>query len=182
MLHGAVIFTGIGYFLVGMSVYLAFPDKIKSNVLNSFDPRQPLMQFARGVVGLLQIASYPVNHFPARMAVRDIVGKITGKEPSGAGFIYTESIVFFMATLAISLFVTDLGAVFEVIGGSCGSIIILGMPALLILYNAVRTYHVGRLRYPESSSLIALCTWEFLAGGSLMFLSIILLFYTLYNI
>lgn len=87
------------------------------------------------MVGVLEIASYPVNHFPARAAVRELVAHATGRPMGGRAFDVVETLVFFFATLALALKVTNLGAVFSLVGGTCGSIIILGLPgAVLVRY------------------------------------------------
>jgi len=160
----AIALTAFGYALVGVPAYLAFPTKVQSNVFNTFDQDEPVMQFARGVVGLLQIASYPVNHFPARAAIGDIVGTLVGQQPSGYGFIYVETLVFFGLNLLIAMYVTDLGAVFEIIGGTCGSIIILGMPSLLLLNHSLKKVVKKRGRGSMSGYLVLLEYWDFWAG------------------
>ena len=171
----AIALTAIGYALVGVPAYLAFPTKVQSNVFNTFDQDEPVMQFARGVVGLLQIASYPVNHFPARAAIGDIVGTLVGQQPSGYAFVYVETILFFGLNLLIAMYVTDLGAVFEVIGGTCGSIIILGMPSLLLLNHSLKKVRNSKR---ARGYLVLLEYWDFWTGMGLLLFSLGLFVYT----
>jgi amino acid permease len=119
--------------VVGLAGYLAFPTSVTSNILNSFSPTDPVMQATRAVVGVLEVASYPVNHFAARAAVADLLRQATGREVGGRAFDALEAAIFLGATLALALRVADLGAVFSLVGGTCGSVIILGMPGLLLL-------------------------------------------------
>ena len=140
----AVAITAGGYAVTGLSAYLAYPTTVTSNVLNTFPPIDYLMQAARGVVGVLEIASYPVNHFPARAAIRDFVRGVCGAELGGTAFSTAETIVFFGATLALALVVEDLGAVFTLVGGTCGSVIILGLPGVLLINLAVRNHVASR--------------------------------------
>eukprot|EP00890_Picochlorum_soloecismus_P000649 jgi/Picsp_1/1585/NSC_05063-R1_sodium-coupled neutral amino acid transporter 7 len=175
----AIALTAVGYALVGVPAYLAFPTKVQSNVFNTFDQDEPVMQFARGIVGLLQIASYPVNHFPARAAIGDIVGTLVGQQPSGYAFIYVETLLFFGLNLLIAMYVTDLGAVFEIIGGTCGSIIILGMPSLLLLNHSLKKVRSSkRARGSMSGYLVLLEYWDFWAGMGLLLFSSGLFVYT----
>jgi len=51
-------------------------------------------------------------------------------------FIITETLVFYIGTLILALIVNDLGSVFSLTGGVCGSAIILGMPGLLLVQYA----------------------------------------------
>jgi sodium-coupled neutral amino acid transporter 7/8 len=154
--------TAVGYAVVGLSAYMAFPTSVQSNVLNTFPENDPLIQVARGVVGLLQIASFPINHLPARNAARDIVSCITGSVPGGRSFVIVETVLFFFTTLAISLLVTDLGAIFSVVGGTCGSVIIFGVPGVLLLkysygkrLKPIKAEEEATLRATDSTSLHA---------------------------
>lgn len=84
------------------------------------------LQVARAMVGLIQVAAYPVNHFPARGAVRDVVALAAGRTPAGAGFVATETLTFFGATLGIALACDDLGGcrgvtVIQADLGGCGA-------------------------------------------------------------
>ncbi len=57
------------------------------------------------MVGVIQIASYPVMHNPARAAVRDMLLQLTGLHLGGTGFNVVETLAFFSSTLAVSLMV-----------------------------------------------------------------------------
>ena len=97
----------------------------------------PLLQVARGMIGLIQIAAYPVNHFPARAAIRELLHLATGVNCGGPGFVALETLAFFGATLALALVCSDLGTIFKLLGGTCGSVLIFMMPgALLVQYAA----------------------------------------------
>ena len=92
------------------------------------------MQAVRFLVGLLEIASYPVNHLPGRQAIRDAAATAAGISLGGTAFLIIETLTFYIGTLAIALAVHDLGAVFTLTGGLCGSAFILGMPGLLLIH------------------------------------------------
>lgn len=65
----------------------------------------PALQVARGVVGLLQVASYPVLHNPARAAVQDLIYQVSGRRCAGDSFYILETLVFFGSTLAVAMMV-----------------------------------------------------------------------------
>lgn len=50
-----------------------------------------------------QIIHYPVNHFPARNATRDLLAQLTGRQFTSTTYNVTEVLAFFAATLALSL-------------------------------------------------------------------------------
>jgi len=64
---------------------------------------------ARATVGLVQIAAYVINHFPARGAIRDLILQTSGRTVGGPAFVAVETLVFFFSTLGLALLVTDLG-------------------------------------------------------------------------
>jgi len=72
---------------------------------------------ARAAIGLVLIASYPVVHFPARAAVRELLQHLASGSRVGAAladggggrFAAVEALCFFGATLALALSCTDLG-------------------------------------------------------------------------
>lgn len=152
----AVALTGLFYSCVGLAGYLAFPTSAQSNITLNFAADDPLIQVARAMVGLIQVAAYPVNHFPARGAVRDVVALAAGRTPAGAGFVATETLAFFGATLGIALACDDLGDIFKLVGGTCGSVLILAMPGcLLIAYARSKATATARCPSPLHQPLLA---------------------------
>ncbi|KAL4855593.1 putative sodium-coupled neutral amino acid transporter 7 [Chlorella vulgaris] len=109
-----------------------------------------LMQMARVLMGIIQIIHYPVNHFPARNATRDLLAQLTGRQLQSSAFNTAEVLGFFAATLGLSLVITDLGQVFKLIGGSCGSFFIFGMPGAFCLQYAYSKHITAREGLQES--------------------------------
>jgi hypothetical protein len=67
--------------------------------------------------------------------VRELAAYVAGRPVGGRAFDVVETLVFLGATLALALKVTNLGAVFSLVGGTCGSLIIMGLPgAALVRY------------------------------------------------
>lgn len=131
--------TAIGYSIVGASGYLAFPTTVTSNVLNSFSGRDPAIQVARAIVGIIQLVAYPVNHFPARAAIKDLFEHFIPSSKAwieGRSFNVSEVVLFYGASLLLALSVHDLGSVFKLIGGTGGGMLIFAIPgALLVQYS-----------------------------------------------
>lgn len=144
-----VVITAIGitcffYCAVGVFGYLAFLRKVDSNILLNFAPDDRMMQVARGVVGLLQVASYPVLHNPARAAVQDLIYQVSGRRCAGDSFYILETLVFFGSTLAVAMMVTDLGVVFRLVGGTGGGLLIFTLPGLLLMQYAYGKHLLSR--------------------------------------
>lgn len=133
----SMLTCAIGYLLVGAVSYSAFPKSIQSNIFNTFGYDSVIISTARLIVGVLQIASYPVNHFPARKALSEgIIMPLLKKEPSGNGFVFVETSVFFTLSLILALSFTELGTVFSLVGGTSGTVIIFIIPGALLLHEA----------------------------------------------
>jgi len=113
----------VGYSLVGIFGYLAYPTEVESDVLKVLPGSSIAIQAARAMMGLTGVVSYPVNLFPCRQALDHLLAMMTGL-PSGAFVSQTRhtvtTLLLFVTSLATALMVTDLGSVFQVVGGTAG--------------------------------------------------------------
>lgn len=163
----AVALTALFYSCVGLAGYLAFPASAQSNITLNFPADDPLLQVARAMIGVIQVAAYPVNHFPARGAVREMIQLASGRGPAGAGFVAAETLAFFCATLGIALSCSDLGDIFKLVGGTCGSVLILAMPGcLMVTYARSKTLAATRRASPLHAPLMATADEAVTAAGS----------------
>jgi len=76
-------------------------------------PPPPTVQVARAMVGLIQVAAYPINHHPARGAIRDLMQQTAGRAPAGLGFVAAETLLFFGTTLGLAIICDDLGVYWQ---------------------------------------------------------------------
>lgn len=150
IVSAAICLTAGFYSAVGLFGYLNFPTTAHSNILLNYSGDDRLMQMARVLMGIIQIIHYPVNHFPARNATRDLLAQLTGRQLQSSAFNSAEVLGFFVATLGLSLVITDLGQVFKLIGGSCGSFFIFGMPGAFCLQYAYSKHITAREGLQES--------------------------------
>ncbi|PSC73430.1 AAAP family transporter: amino acid [Micractinium conductrix] len=99
----------------------------------------PVAQAARLMLAVIQVVSYPVNMHPARAAARELL-RLAGWQRV-RGFHTAATLLFWGGTLATALTVSGLGVVFQLVGGTCGAVLILGMPGTLLM-----SYAVGKWR------------------------------------
>eukprot|EP00775_Hariotina_reticulata_P008954 gene8954-9130_t len=159
----SIILTG--YISVGVAGYMAYPDKVSSNVLNSFPENDVAIQVARGVIGCVVIGHYPLNHHPARRSWEDMLDSLAGVTiPRWVSHIIT--VAFVASTVATALVVTDLGSVLHMIGGTAASFMIFFLPGLLLMNAAIikRTVSYGSLSQMADDE--ELFDDEFAAPGS----------------
>lgn len=136
VVFSALGLTAVGYALIGETGYAAFPRTAKSNILNNFAADDPVVQVARGLVGLMKLVSYPINLHPARSAVRDLLQQATGRPLDSELFHVSTTLLLFLPTLAVALSVRDLGLVFQIIGGTNGAALIFCLPGLMLMTYA----------------------------------------------
>ena len=160
----------IGYSLVGSIAYAAFPRSIKGNIFNTFGYDNLLVSCARIIVGLIQIASYPVNHFPTRKAVAGLF-HMNDRQTKQDKFVYIETGIFFIASLGVSLTQSEVGDVLGLVGGVAGSMIIFVVPGCLLAYDGF----YAEISQRKHISLAITGIFLVLFGASL-------LFYTVYSI
>ncbi|KAL4856165.1 Proline dehydrogenase 1 [Chlorella vulgaris] len=136
VIAASISLTASLYCTTGIAGYLAFAADTKPDILLNFGSSDLLMQVARASIGLVITASYPVIHFPARAAIRELLHHATGDRFEDRWFTVAESMMWVGATLGTSLACTDLAAMFQLIGGTCGGVLMLGVPgALLMQYS-----------------------------------------------
>ena len=136
----AILMCLVGYILVGEFAYLTHPD-VQSNMLNSYGMSDPWILAASASMGLSAVGSYPINHFSSRAALDDMLSAALGWRAAAPGMAparrhVSQTMVFLALTTAVSLQVTDLGVVFQLVGSTAGVLVIFLVPALLLLQPA----------------------------------------------
>ena len=69
----SVVFCFLLYGAIGTFGYLQFGDEIKSNIISNYKHGSASIDIARIGIAITAIVSYPVNLFPARSAILDII-------------------------------------------------------------------------------------------------------------
>lgn len=133
----AITLIILGYLAVGFSGYLAFPTTVSSNALNNFPDDDVLMQIAKGVIGLVVVGHYPLNHHPARLAGEDLERQLLGWNTISRTFSVTQSLFFIWTSVAVSVVVSDLGAVLHMVGGTAASFMIFFLPGMMLINAAI---------------------------------------------
>ncbi|NXL02379.1 S38A6 protein, partial [Mesembrinibis cayennensis] len=110
------------YSLTGLYGYLTFGEAVASDVLMSYPGNDPVVIVARLLFGVSIVTIYPIVVLLGRSVVRDVW--VTPKRRATAVPEAHErqsrvalTVAWMAATLAIALFVPDIGKVIELIGG-----------------------------------------------------------------
>ena len=65
----------------------------------------PVLQVAKGVIGLVVIGHYPLNHHPARLAIEDLERQLLGWDTISKTLSICQSLVFIWTSVAVSVVV-----------------------------------------------------------------------------
>ncbi|NXS52832.1 AVT2 protein, partial [Brachypteracias leptosomus] len=110
------------YSLTGLYGYLTFGEAVASDVLMSYPGNDPVVIVARLLFGVSIITIYPIVVLLGRSVVRDVWvtpkrGAVVVPEAQERRSRVALTVTWMAATLAIALFVPDIGKVIELIGG-----------------------------------------------------------------
>lgn len=111
-----------------------------------------LVQVMRFLVGFAVLLHYPINQHVARSALYDLICHYIGATPQ-AHVPYSHvaglTVAFFAASVGTACVVSDLGIVFQVIGGLAGSLLVFVLPGGLVVAHCRGRFH------DESSDTVA---------------------------
>ncbi|NXK75735.1 AVT2 protein, partial [Amazona guildingii] len=155
------------YSLTGLYGYLTFGEAVAPDVLMSYPGNDPVVIVARLLFGVSIITIYPIVVLLGRSVVRDVWvtpkhGAMAVPEAQEQRGRVALTVTWMATTLAIALFVPDIGKVIELIGGISAFFIFIFPGKRLCLVCMTGTRTLG----PHKKA--ALITWGVLSvlGGA----------------
>ncbi|NXO60679.1 AVT2 protein, partial [Aramus guarauna] len=134
------------YSLTGLYGYLTFGEAVAADVLMSYPGNDPVVIVARLLFGVSIITIYPIVVLLGRSVVRDVwvtpkCGAVAAPEAHERRSRVALTVAWMATTLAIALFVPDIGKVIEVIGGISAFFIFIfpGKRLCLVCLTGTRT-------------------------------------------
>ncbi|NXI46514.1 AVT2 protein, partial [Galbula dea] len=134
------------YSLTGLYGYLTFGEAVASDVLMSYPGNDPVVIVARLLFGVSIITIYPIVVLLGRSVVRDVwatskrrTTEVPEAQERRSRVVLT--VTWMATTLAIALFVPDIGKVIELIGGISAFFIFIfpGKRLCLVCLTGTRT-------------------------------------------
>ena len=61
------------YIFLGTSGYLTFGDKVAHDILANYPSKNGIVAVARFAISFVVMCCYPLNHYPARMAIYSLL-------------------------------------------------------------------------------------------------------------
>jgi amino acid permease len=152
----ASLIISLGLAIIG---YVAFGANVESNLLMAFPKDDHVINFARFTLAISMFLTYPMQFYPIRTALLRICGLETLNKLSTDRQHLLMTILLFSVSLGIGLAVKDLGVVYELVGGLCGTMIAYLIPAAsaLVIYCNWRkhsVWNIGDDNQDETATLL----------------------------
>lgn len=113
--------------------YVAFGDKVEAEILSSFPRDDKIINLARLILGFSMFITYPMQFYPAREALNRVLNfKTLSRRPTNVQH-YSVTLILFAICVIFGLLVSDLGIVFELVGGFCSTMIAYLLPGTACL-------------------------------------------------
>ncbi|KAG0198483.1 hypothetical protein BGX28_008063 [Mortierella sp. GBA30] len=126
----AVSLSWLVSFVFAVLGFIAFGDDIQPNIFNSFPLTDGLINAGRGLLGFSMYLTFPQAFYPARDAVHKVLGhEDSSRIPSDQQHIYT-TIGLFIPILICGVFISNLGLLYQLIGGFCSTFLAYIIPGL----------------------------------------------------
>lgn len=129
--------TAAVYFLIAIAGFLTFGENSQSYILNNYSPKDPLATLCRLAVGMCALVTYPLNFIGVRDNCLDILG-IADKVDTAAKLNVFTIILLTILTVT-SCFLTDLGLIMSVGGGTTVALVDFVFPAIMFR-EGIRKY------------------------------------------
>lgn len=121
--------TAVVYFSIAIVGFLTFGEHSDTYILNNYSPKDPLATVSRLAIGLCALISYPLNYIGVRDNCLDILGIADRVDTTAKLNAFTICLLSIL-TLT-SCFVTDLGLINSVGGGTTVTMVDFVFPALM---------------------------------------------------
>ncbi|XP_034427357.1 putative sodium-coupled neutral amino acid transporter 7 [Hippoglossus hippoglossus] len=126
------VYTG-----TGVCGFLTFGSNVSQDVLMSYPPDDIAVAIARGFIVICVITSYPILHFCGRAVIEGLWLRFQGEQVEVCvrreqKRRILQTLVWFVITLVLALFIPDIGRVISLIGGLAACFIFV-FPGLCLM-------------------------------------------------
>lgn len=126
------VYTG-----TGVCGFLTFGSSVKQDVLMSYPPNDIAVAFARAFIVICVVTSYPILHFCGRAVIEGLWLRFQGEQVEVCvrreqRRRILQTLVWFIVTLVLALFIPDIGRVISLIGGLAACFIFV-FPGLCLM-------------------------------------------------
>lgn len=149
-----VVYTAIASF-----GFLTFGGNCSSYILNNYSPKDPLATMSRLAVGISTLTSYPIAFIGFRDGMLDVFNVPAEQKTSRNLNVLT--LVLLALLTVIATFVTDLGLISAVGGGSLATAVVFVFPAIMYRYATT----TGAAQNREALLASALAILGLILGG-----------------
>lgn len=140
VVHAAVLVSGLAYLIVGVFGYLTFLEETEGNIFNNYDD-DILVEIGKILLAVVIVFSYPIIHYPARIAVDSIVLEVSPNKVPDISIRYIVITACIVAlSYLLSIVIPDISFVFGIIGATAGNLIVYTGPGVFYMKLAPGRY------------------------------------------
>ncbi|XP_010009133.1 PREDICTED: putative sodium-coupled neutral amino acid transporter 8, partial [Nestor notabilis] len=159
------------YSLTGVYGYLTFGEAVAPDVLMSYPGNDPVVIVARLLFGVSIITIYPIAVLLGRSVVQDVWvtpkrGAVVVPEAQEQRSRVVLTVTWMATTLAIALFVPDIGKVIELIGGISAFFIFIFPGLCLVCMTGTRTLGPRKKAALITWGVLSVLSGAFVCGQS----------------
>lgn len=126
------VYTG-----TGVCGFLTFGSSVKQDVLMSYPPNDIAVAFARAFIVICVVTSYPILHYCGRAVIEGLWLRFQGEQVEVCvrreqRRRILQTLLWFIVTLVLALFIPDIGRVISLIGGLAACFIFV-FPGLCLM-------------------------------------------------
>jgi sodium-coupled neutral amino acid transporter 11 len=132
--------TAVVYFLIAVVGFVTFGANCDSYILNNYSPKDVLASVSRLAIGLCSLVSYPLNFIGVRDNCLDILGIADKVDTDSKLNVFT--LLLLVVLTVSSCFVTDLGLINSVGGGTTVVLVCFVFP-MLMFRDGLKKYGRG---------------------------------------
>ena len=140
-IYCSIVVCGVVYAAVGSFGYLIFLGDTKDNIFDNFGDGDLLIDIGKISLGVIMVLSWPLIHFPGRLAIDSILVRFVSENrlPDPVIRHYGIAVILMAASYVLSIFLPGIGIVFAFVGATAGNLLVFIGPALcfLLMYPGV---------------------------------------------
>nr|CAB3266259.1 putative sodium-coupled neutral amino acid transporter 7 [Phallusia mammillata] len=148
VIAASLFICSLSYTLTGICGYLTFGDNVKSDILQSYNAKDMWVIAARISIVIAMLTSYPILQFCGRAAFITFFIKLKLFSMQPISKVekcrrYSITFTWFFASLALALFIPNIGEAIALVGGFAGCFILV-FPGLCLTMVAYKLENMPR--------------------------------------
>ena len=173
--HASIIISVFWSMWLAIAGFFNFQTETQGDILNNFSYSNSAANYARGLLALTMVFTYPMELFVSRHSIMQCLKlNKTVNTRNENRFFYIITALLWGSSLLIGAFINDLGVVLEIVGVCCGAVVGFIFPGLVSLrifgWNSLKNKMIESYKGTDSVTGRAYtCKEKYVAGWNFIF-------------